>query len=325
MPLANLDVRPVLRQWTGLDLASSRLVNHSENHTFFVQNSSGERFSLRVHRPGYQSVAAIESELAWLNAVRQDTDLNVPALVPGRDGMLLQPFQASDGMEHFAVLFRFVEGTEPVLDGPSEELFRVLGRYAATLHNHAIGWSRPAGFERPVWTAETILAPGGLWGDWRKGPGVGGAERAVLQRLEQVLIERLSQYGTGADRFGLIHADMRLGNLLVDANRLTLIDFDDCGLGWFTYDFAAAISFHETHPAIPALKAAWLEGYQPVRNLTAEDVVLLDAMVMLRRMALLAWIGSHGETVLAATHREGFAAGTVHLAERFMNGEMSLD
>ncbi len=39
---------------------------------------------------------------------------------------------------------------------------------------------------------------------------------------------------------------MRLANLLIDGDRVTLIDFDDCGFGWFMYDFAAAISFFET-------------------------------------------------------------------------------
>ena len=113
---------------------------------------------------------------------------------------------------------------------------------------------------------------------------------------------------------------MRLGNLLVDGKNVTLIDFDDCGFCWFAYDFAAAISFHETNPAIPALKAAWIEGYTAVRGLTAEDLAVLDAMVMLRRMALLAWIGSHAETRLAQTHMPGFADGTAELAERYLRG-----
>ena len=54
--------------------------------------------------------------------------------------------------------------------------------------------------------------------------------------------QRLHAYGTDIDRFGLIHADMRLGNLLVDGERVTLLDFDDCGFGWFLYDLAASLS-----------------------------------------------------------------------------------
>ena len=42
-----------------------------------------------------------------------------------------------------------------------------------------------------------------------------------------------------------------------------------------------------------ALKAAWVTGYRNIRALSDCDVAELDTFVMLRRLALLAWIGSH--------------------------------
>jgi hypothetical protein len=44
------------------------------------------RYLLRVHQPGVQTDAAIELELAWLAAMRQDVDLPVPEPVPTLDG-----------------------------------------------------------------------------------------------------------------------------------------------------------------------------------------------------------------------------------------------
>ena len=111
---------------------------------------------------------------------------------------------------------------------------------------------------------------------------------------------------------------MRLANLLVDADRVTLIDFDDCGFGWFMYDFAAAISFHEDDPRAAEWRARWLAAYEAVRPLTLADRAVLDAMVLLRRMALLAWIGSHHETELARAHAADFAAGTAKLAANYL-------
>ena len=86
-----------------------------------------------------------------------------------------------------------------------------------------------------------------------------------------------------------------MANLLVDQNGIRVIDFDDCGYGWFMYDFAATISFVEDDPRILEFKSAWLEGYLTQRRLSAEDIQEIDTFVMLRRMALLAWIGSHME------------------------------
>jgi Ser/Thr protein kinase RdoA (MazF antagonist) len=128
----------------------------------------------------------------------------------------------------------------------------------------------------------------------------------------------LAAYGRTAQNFGLIHADMRLANLLVDGEQVTLIDFDDCGFCWFMYDFAAAISFFEDSPQVPALRARWLAGYARIRALSPADIGMIDTMILLRRMALLAWIGSHGETELAKAHAQNFARVTAELAARYL-------
>lgn len=308
-----------LERWPIAPAVGIRLVNFSENHTFAVTAADGVRYCLRVHRPGYQSPQAIESELAWLEALRVDAALPVPHPLAGKGDGLLQQVDDDRHTRH-CVLFRHIEGREPGFGAGLEPIFEVLGGYAARMHRHATHWAMPAGFTRHVWSAGQVLDPDGLWGDWRSARGVDASVRAVLNRLDQRLRADLAAYGTDADRFGLIHADMRLGNLLVDGERVSLIDFDDSGFCWFAYDFAAAVSFHETEPQVASLKDAWLRGYLPERALTHEDIAALDAMVLLRRMALLAWIGSHNETTLAQTHEPGFAEGTVKLATRYLEG-----
>lgn len=304
------------RRW-GLGAPATRLISVSENETFLLCLPDGQRFILRVHRPGYQSRAGIESELAWLDALERDTELAIARPVAGVDGRRLQVLDIG-GQPRHAVLFHFVQGREP---DPSEGLvglFGVVGAMAARLHLQVSHWQRPPGFQRPRLDAASILEPSGPWGDWRAAPGLAPVEAVVIQGLAARLAEDLAAYGTAPERFGLIHGDMRLGNLLVDGGRVTLIDFDDSGFGWFGYDFGAAVSFHETHPMLGAWRESWLEHYLAVRPLGAEDIQMLDAMVMLRRMALLAWIGSHADTALARRHADGYAAGTADLAEAYL-------
>jgi Ser/Thr protein kinase RdoA (MazF antagonist) len=286
------------------------LINLSENHTFRIDAPSG-RTVLRVHRPGYQTADSIESELAWLAALRRDTDLPVVRPLPGRDGRLLQQM----GDRH-AVLFAFEAGSEPVAGNVT--LFRTIGAFAAKAHRHAAGWQRPAGFVRPTWSADAMLEPDGLWGDWRKAPGVAPV-RDVLDAVTARLHAELAAYGQAPDRFGLVHADMRLANLLVDGPRTTLLDFDDSGFGWFMYDLGSALSFIDLTPEAPALRAAWLEGYMALRPLAPADLAIIDAMILLRRMVLLAWIGTHGETQLAQTHVATFAADTARAGRLWLD------
>ena len=77
------------------------------------------------------------------------------------------------------------------------------------------------------------------------------------------------------------------------------------------YDFAAGISFIEDDPQIPALKDAWLRGYRKKRNLTEGDENEIDTFIMMRRLALLAWIGSHIEVDTAKELAPTFAPVTI--------------
>lgn len=303
-------IESALGLWAETEGGHATLINVSENHTYRIDAPAGPAI-LRVHRPGYQSRDSILSELAWVAALRDR--LPVPQPIPGRDGELLQEL----GTGRTAVLFAFESGSEPAEDADLAALFRTLGRYAAIAHDHVAGWTLPEGFVRQAWTIGAFLDPDGLWGDWRAAPGVEGDIRTALDALDERLRARIESYGSGPGRFGLIHADMRLANVLVAPDRVTLIDFDDSGFCWLLYDLAASLSFIETRPDLRGLIDAWLEGYTALRPLSAEDLEMIEPMILLRRMALLAWIGSHGETPLAQRHAPRFAADTAMLAQRF--------
>ena len=242
-----------------------------------------------------------------------------PAVVAGRDGEAIQT-AAVEGLPapRHMVMFEFLEGRHPDEGQDLSAPFEALGEIAARTHLHSMRWERPEPFERLVWDLDAVFGPDPTWGDWRDAPRVTPEVAEVLEAVEATVARRLRAYGRGADRFGLIHADMRLANLLIDGGRPRLIDFDDCGLGWFLYDFAAGISFMEDHPQVPALKAAWLGGYERVRPLSAADRAEVDSFVMLRRLALLAWIGSHVEAPEPRALAPDFARVSADLGRRYL-------
>jgi len=159
-----------------------------------------------------------------------------------------------------------------------------------------------------------------LWGRWQDGVGVTPARAEVLGRMADAIGERLRHYGKNHQNFGLIHADLRLANLLVHEGRIQVIDFDDCGYSWFIYDLASALSFIEDQPQIPDLIAAWVRGYRSVRDLPETDIAEIPAFIMARRLLLLAWVGSHQESPFPRQLGEGFTEATCALAEKFLSG-----
>ncbi|WP_428829380.1 phosphotransferase enzyme family protein, partial [Mycolicibacterium fortuitum] len=68
--------------------ATLRLLNLSENATYLVEDG-GTQSILRVHRQNYHRPHEIESELDWLQALQDDSDITVPTVLPARDGRRL--------------------------------------------------------------------------------------------------------------------------------------------------------------------------------------------------------------------------------------------
>lgn len=311
--------RQALARYDVAEDSAVTLLDLSENATFQVDDpASGARTVLRVHRLGYHSPEAIESELAWLAALREQAGVRTPKVVPTRDGRPVARVEPRDGgPPRHAVMFEFLPGVEP----PARRAdFEALGEITARMHRHAREWPRPAGFTRFRWDPEAAFGASARWGRWRDGVGMGPAELDVLGRLEAVLRRRLATFGAGPDRWGLIHADLRLANLLVDeGGAVSVIDFDDCGCGWYLYDLGTAVSFFEHEPQVPELVDAWLAGYRKVLDLPAADEDEVWTFILFRRLLLTAWIGSHTGVQLARELGAGYTRDGCALAERYLS------
>jgi Ser/Thr protein kinase RdoA (MazF antagonist) len=345
--------RAALRLYDASEDAEVSLLNVSENATFLVNDPATGLSVLRVHRLGYHSRPAIESELAWMDALRAEAGIRTPRVRPASDGSRVVTVPAStvpastgpaNGASRHCVRMEFLPGAEPagaqggVLHPAALAHFAGLGAITARMHAHARGWGRPAWFTRFRWDADaafgarvvdgtvangTAAGEGGRWGRWRDGVGVGAAEAGILARLEERLRERLGAFGTRPEKFGLIHADTRLANLLLHDGTTAVIDFDDCGFGWYLYDLGTTVSFFEDDPAVPGLVAAWLDGYRAGGGvLAADDLAEAWTFIAFRRLLLTAWIGSHPAAAGAADLGADYTRGTCDLAEKYLSGHL---
>src|SRR5229473_652896 len=310
-----------LARWMFSPLASVTLLTVSENATFALRDSDGRELVLRVHRVGYSSAEEIRSELAWMNALRRDGVIETAAPVPGADGRYVQVLASRNGgPKRFAVAFERLPGTEPD-SRDAARWFERLGELTALMHRHVQSWPLPEGFQRKRLDFDAMVGPQGFWGPWRSGIGLDQAGIVILEKVLDVIRRRLERFGQGAEVFGLVHADLRLANLLVDGTHLRVIDFDDCGFSWYLYDFATSISFIEHEPIVPDLLQAWVQGYCRQLPLSAEARAEIPTFVILRRILLTAWLASHAEVPLAQQIGAAYTEGTVWVAREFMRGK----
>ena len=300
--------------------ATVTLINHSENATYRIDDpAGGGKWALRVHREDYHTRRGIESELEWMRALRDDADVHTPVPIAGRDG---EPIQAVADARlprpRYCVLFEWIDGVEPDEDGDLLGPFEQLGEVTARTHRHSRGWTRPANFERLVWDFETTLGGKPNWGPWRAAPGLDENSIELFGRMGRAIARRLEGFGKDALRYGLIHADFRLANLMICEGDTRVIDFDDCGSGWYLYDLATALSFMEERPDVPDLVAAWLKGYRRVIPVSVDEEEEIPTFLMLRRMLILAWMGSHAETDLAKELGVPYTETSRGLAEEYL-------
>lgn len=289
------------------------LINRSENETW----AAGD-LVLRLHREGYHTKAEIAAELAWLTALQDLPGLNTVTPAAGAQGFVTE----LDG--RYLVAFARIEGQELQPGDDLARWFVQLGEITARLHLQSRAWTPPRGFTRKRWDVETILGPDPHWGDWRQSQGLDSQGNALLNRATDALARKLYDYGTGPDTFGLIHADLRLANLMVHGDTLTAIDFDDCGFGWWTYDLAAALSFIETDPRLPDLIAAWVEGYSRIAPLAPQHCAMIPSLIFLRRVLLTAWLATRADSDTGqALGGPVYTQGTVDLAERYLSDGLS--
>ena len=301
--------------------ATIKLLNYSENMTYLVEDKDKDyKAILRVNRPNYHTKEEINAELAWMGALLKNSGIIVPEPLAGRNGEHVQTLYSDYELSQYCVMISYLEGNAP--DHRNEKdlvaQFEMLGEVNARLHNHVQNWGDSNNLYRFVWDFDSMLGSSPRWGRWQEGPDVTEVQLELFQRASETIKKRLSNFGKKYDRFGLIHADLRLPNLLVDGGIIKVIDFDDCGYSWFLYDLAAALSFIEHKDYVPFLVKAWLRGYKKVRKLSKAEEAEIPTFIMLRRLILLAWLGTHHDSDTAREEGTDFAKNTEKLARRYL-------
>jgi len=274
-------------------------IRHGENTTYRITATDGRRLALRIHRPGYQTLPAIRSELAWMASLRGGGVLTA-APVPGIDGNLVQTATGDDGSARTAVLFEWLDGV-PINAVGELEPWERLGELVARIHSLTARWRPPAWFTRPAWDAQALVGEDPRWGPPDPHHALAPADAAALEACRVEVLRRLERIGAGADRFGLIHADLGFENVLVsDDGTVAIIDFDDCGESWYMLDFAVALYPHSTGDGFGERRDALIMGYRRTRELPDELLAELPTFLMARRIQTLGWLFSRSETAHAA-------------------------
>jgi len=284
-----------LEAWD-LQVQKLEMVSLSENVVFRVGTDGGD-FALRIHRPGYHTRAELDSEQMWGRAL-SEFGVGVPLGVLTRtDEYYVEvPMPDGAGDTRLVGLIPWFDGETLAqrIRGSSDDAQRLadfaqLGAVIAQTHNQASGWEPPAGFVRHSLDADGLMGSSPFWGPFWDPPELSGAQRALVLETRDLLHPRLEALGKDPQTYSMIHADLHSENVMVDGDRVQVIDFDDAGFGFHAYDIAVAL-FDLPKQAYPAVRDALLHGYRSKRPLDDAVVELLPMFDLIRALAILGWL-----------------------------------
>lgn len=297
-----------------LQVRSLRLITNEFNAVFRV-DSDDDAYVLRVNLPNRRSLAEIEAEMAWLNALARETGIGVPSPVVTAEGDLVVTVSAAGIPEpRRCVLFRWIGGVD-LAARLTETNVAELGALTAQLHLHALSFDPGAGprrWDTPFPMDDRLV----LLDDGMVSPSQQATFVAALGRIEAAL-ERLSK-----ERPRMIHGDLHQDNVRVAEGKLFAIDFDDSLLGYPVQDIGTTFWNLQEEPDYEALRHAFRLGYERHASWPELSPGDIDAFVADRSLMLIDYALQTTTDEAADTRR--FIRKEVRYLRRWLSGETSL-
>jgi len=239
-----------------------RLVGGFTNVIFRVDTPDGP-YALRIDLHQDHSDDDVDVELAWLDALARDTDLDVIRFVPAGNGRRF--VHVSDpGVpgKRRCVLFEWAPGRILGAD-PTEVGYRRLGELSAGLRLHGAGFTPPhppMAWDRVFYWDEAVDPVVVFKPEMARYFESG--RREILDRSIDAIEGAFARLDpTNAQ---VIHGDLHPDNVHTYRNRLIAFDFEDVTWGHRVQDVAITLFYERNRPEYANLRAAFEDGYRSV-------------------------------------------------------------
>lgn len=261
----------------------------SLNNAVFKVVAGKQTYALRLHRLGFRSMAETQAELQFLQQLHAATGLAVPEPVPARNGELVVGVaSAESGPTRHADLLTWLEGRtyRPGEGLGSQRVFQ-LGATLGCIHHFARQFQLPPDVTLPHWDADGLFTSASPFKPGALEEIFAPEERLIFDEVAGRVRTLFAQLGQTRDQWGIIHADFILGNCQFRGHTAQVLDFDDCGYGYFLYDLGPLLGnlkdYEEEYGSRAArLCSAFLAGYTSQHTLPSATQAQLDLMIAAR-------------------------------------------
>ena len=247
----------------------------------YLVRAGGQRYAARAWRCGVRSESDVAYELEFL-AYLDGAGIRVPAsIAPPDDGPRHFTVAAPEGARHVA-LFDWIDG-HAYGTAPEPRLAARVGALLGEVHRLSPDFKPSA--------PRQIDYTGGIRDGF-----------APLAELVAHRPQDLAYYGDVRDALtaalvaleaeslpaGPTQGDFHAFNAFVDGeDRITLMDFDNCGVGYFAQELMSFVWSARKSELGEAVVDGFLEGYDAVRRLSARERALFPLLLAVKEFRYL--------------------------------------
>lgn len=294
-------LRPVARALLKeYGMASPRLTQLTEasNIIYKVSDPKLGEFVLRVTAPkSCHGPEETRSEVAWLHALVEETEIGCPAPVARLDGDFVSEFDVpGERLSLCSSLFRWVPGRmlDDVLT-PANVMRQ--GTLMARLHSHAATFAPPEAFR--IRTYDSVfpyaaegfagLEPLVLFNDGADAP-LTPKQRTTYLAAHTLIAREFEKLLQSGESLRVIHNDLHVWNVKVDRDRLYALDFEDMMWGYPVQDIATTLYYYRWREDFETLLAAFRGGYEDVADWPESRAGQIETLIMGRALLLANFI-----------------------------------
>ena len=284
LPLANR----VLRRYPFLTREVEHLATHS-NVMYRVVTESGRQLVLRVGTPHANTRSNIAFEVAWLDALNEETSLDVvhPVHTAG-GGLIIDELDDELEKERPCVLFSWIPGV-PLADGSGTFGYRLLGQMSAALQKHGKTWAPPEMGELRRWDRlfyygadiDPVIINEPLYQHLFESSRRKTVSDAALA-AGRVLEESWSD-----DDAQVVHGDLHEWNVHIGGSRMYAFDFEDLMMAMPAQDAAISLYSSRDNAQRHEIRKAFRKGFETVAPWPIADESQLDGFHAARQIMLM--------------------------------------
>ncbi|WP_167859508.1 phosphotransferase enzyme family protein [Paenibacillus cymbidii] len=266
------------------DWNAIQFIQISEHATFRVATNEGKQYLLRIHpenKPREETISAFE----WMVFLKSKGVI-IPEVVSNREGTFITDTPVSGGQRHYSTMLNWIEGERLEKGALTEASIHKMGGMMANLHEASFSFSPSTSFTRPSWGLESFKRDwthlGLHYSNFISDEGF-ELYSAAATKVAAFLHKLASHKGN----YGMIHADLHIGNVVFRDNEPYPIDFGRCGFGYYLYDIAQSIM-----GLYPSQRTSFIEGYQGNRQMDDDFIPMLECFFI---MAIIEAYSFHSE------------------------------